>query len=37
MLNWSTSNNLLGWDSHMNPKGHELLADEINVFINEWQ
>lgn len=37
MLNWSTSNDLLGWDSHMNPQGHELLADSINDFIKKWK
>ena len=37
MLNWSTSNNLLGWDSHMNPQGHELLADEIHRHLEEWK
>jgi len=37
MLNWSTSNSLLGWDSHMNPEGHELLADSIFEYINQWK
>lgn len=37
MLNWSTSNDLLGWDSHMNPKGHELLADNIYNYLEKWK
>lgn len=37
MLNWSTSNNFLGWDSHMNPEGHDNLANKIHNFIERWK
>jgi len=33
MLNWSTSNNLLGWDSHVNHEGHSILADKLNSLL----
>lgn len=37
MLNWSTSNNFLGWDSHMNPEGHANLANKVHNFIERWK
>jgi len=34
ILTWSTKNNLLGFDSHLNPHGHDILSNKILEFIN---